>query len=88
MTLRLILVGIVLVLSSSTIAAVFDAGDSESSLMERLAPSPEAAEEAPAPAATQAPVAAPTHRTNCDQIRGTAYVSIEERDWYRANCLR
>jgi hypothetical protein len=92
MTLRLILVGLVLVLSSSTIAAVFDAGDSESAIMERLTPSPEAeAGDEPAalaPEATQPPVSAPAHRTNCDQIRGTAYTSAEERNWYHANCVR
>jgi LPXTG-site transpeptidase (sortase) family protein len=29
----------------------------------------------------------PPNRANCDQIRGTAYESPEERDWYLANCI-
>ncbi len=28
----------------------------------------------------------PANRMNCDQIRGTAYLSPEEGAWYRANC--
>ena len=38
----------------------------------------------PAPSPTTPP---PPNRENCDLIRGTAYESAEERDWYHANCL-
>jgi hypothetical protein len=39
------------------------------------------------PTQTDVPEATPAgDRTNCDEIRGTAYRSPEERAWYEANC--
>jgi hypothetical protein len=38
------------------------------------------------PASTQVPSAL-GDRTSCDQIRGTAYRSNAERNWFNANCL-
>jgi hypothetical protein len=32
-------------------------------------------------------VATSTNRANCDQVRGTDYLSAEERTWYLANCV-
>lgn len=48
-------------------------------------PTPTAEAEAPPPEPTAAPV---TNRQDCNQIRGTQYVSEEERTWYLANCVR
>ena len=31
--------------------------------------------------------AQPENRANCDAIRGTQYLSVEERQWYLANCV-
>ena len=45
-------------------------------------PAPAAPVSAPAPAATTG------NRANCDQIRGTQYLSGDERTWYLANCVR
>jgi sortase (surface protein transpeptidase) len=39
-----------------------------------------------APSPTVQPTAAPANRKDCNAIRGTAYESDDERDWYRANC--
>jgi len=42
---------------------------------------------APLPPAAQAePVDAATNRASCDEIRGTDYRSVEERDWFLQNC--
>ncbi len=41
-----------------------------------------------APAAPQAPVTQPLpDRTDCNQIRGTEYLSAAEKAWFEANCL-
>ena len=42
----------------------------------------------PEPPPLAATPGSPTNRANCDQIRGTQYVSQEERTWYLANCVR
>lgn len=41
------------------------------------------------PTATPSPTpsASATNRMNCDEIRGTSYLSPEERTWYLENCL-
>ncbi|HEY4694790.1 MAG TPA: hypothetical protein VIH52_02390 [Candidatus Nanoarchaeia archaeon] len=40
------------------------------------------------PTAVVPPTAtAVTNRQNCNQIRGTAYLSEEERSWFQANCV-
>jgi hypothetical protein len=38
--------------------------------------------------APQAPAATAGNRASCDQIRGTSYLSNDERNWYLANCVR
>jgi hypothetical protein len=102
MTSQLVVAGVVFVLLASVFAFMIDPGARESAAVsaketpaaaeeaEGGAPAERApAEQAPAEqpaAAPQAPVASPSNRANCDQIRGTQYLSIEERDWYRANC--
>lgn len=40
-----------------------------------------------ADAPLQPPPAPATNRANCDTIRDTPYLSIEERDWFRAHCI-
>lgn len=40
----------------------------------------------PAPAAFPEPPAAP-NRQDCSSIRGTTYLSAEERSWFLANCV-
>lgn len=41
---------------------------------------------APAPTPTVAPTATPVIRTDCAVVRGTAYLSDEERAWFLRNC--
>jgi LPXTG-site transpeptidase (sortase) family protein len=42
---------------------------------------------APMPTPTAAPQPTPlVNRNNCEAIAGTAYLSIDERDWYQTNC--
>lgn len=36
---------------------------------------------------TQTATRTPTNRRNCDEIRGTTYLSLEERTWFLANCI-
>lgn len=59
-----------------------DASPAEPALPEPTS-TPQAAEAEPT--AEPAPV---NNRQNCDQIRGTQYISPEERTWYLANCVR
>lgn len=40
------------------------------------------------PEATAEPTAPVTNRQDCNQIRGTQYLSPEERTWYLDNCVR
>ena len=47
-------------------------------------PSPSPSPEPATPTATAVVV---VNRASCDTIRGTAYESNEERDWYRENCV-
>ena len=44
---------------------------------------PEGGEQQPADAAP----AGPPNRADCNQIRGTQYLSPEERTWFLANCV-
>lgn len=41
----------------------------------------------PEPTATPEPEADVTNREDCNTIRGTQYLSAEERTWYLANCV-
>ena len=41
----------------------------------------------PTPAAAT-PAPAPANRANCDAIRDTPYQSMEEREWFLANCIK
>lgn len=94
MTSQLVVAGVVFVLLASVFAFMIDPGARESSAVSANE-TPVAAEEAeggapveqaPAEQPAAAPEASPTNRANCTQIRGTQYLSVEERDWYRANC--
>jgi hypothetical protein len=54
------------------------------------APSP-TPEPTPTPASAPAPPPAPApvnNRLDCNAIRGTDYLSLDERNWFLTNCLR
>lgn len=50
-------------------------------------PSPSPAPAPPETASPPPPQQGPPNRMNCDAIRGTQYLSPEERSWYLGNCL-
>lgn len=99
MTGTLAVIGVALVLLASAYAGVassdsdgLSAGleitpvsdlDREPPMEPTAQPTPTAAAEAPPP---QQP--STTNRQDCNQIRGTEYLSPEERTWYLDNCVR
>ena len=86
MTSQLVVIGAIFVLLASVFAFLIDSGARQSA-----APSsePVAGDAEPAvPPASPEQQASPSepNRANCNQIRGTEYLSATERDWYLANC--
>jgi hypothetical protein len=63
-----------------------DGETSSSDPPEQAAPTQVIVTAAIAPTPTPEPTV-PPDRTSCEEIFGTEYRSIAERDWYRANCI-
>jgi hypothetical protein len=95
----LIFAGVLIVALSSAIAWTF--ADTETSNAPVAAPLEEigTTEPAPDPTATPAlapepaeapppPPPSPPNRLSCTAIRGTDYLSLDERNWFRSNCTR
>jgi hypothetical protein len=79
----LLAVGIALLVVGSLILARRGDGQAVSLVLPTSQPPATATEvRAATPTATRTPL----NRMSCDQIRGTDYISPEERDWYRSNC--
>jgi hypothetical protein len=85
----LTVLGILLVLLGGGMAAMSASGnDGATSVASQSVPEDAPQQAAPAAgntaSATPAPVA---NRENCDTIRGTNYLSAEERAWFLAQCV-
>lgn len=91
--------GIIVIVVSTSVAFAMEPGSTASDstptpIATTVVPEPAAepeptAEREPAavPEPTPAPPPAPANRADCNQIRGTNYLSPEERTWFLANCL-
>jgi hypothetical protein len=91
----LILFGLFLVVSATSLAWTVDGDDPQQVLPEApvTVPSstPESTPEPTAAPETELPPPPPPlspNRLNCDAIRGTDYLSGDERNWFLSNCLR
>jgi hypothetical protein len=86
--------GVVLVLTASAYSGLASsnvAGDAAGTQVTPVTDL-EAVEElaTPSPTPSPRPTASPTpvlNRLNCQKIKGTDYLSPEERTWYLANCV-
>jgi hypothetical protein len=79
---NLIVLGIVLVILGGSVAALWE--PEAAAVQTELSPTA-TAEAEPDATSTAEPL---TNRENCDEIRGTEYLSREERGWFLANCVR
>lgn len=83
---KLMVVGIVSVISLSVLAGINDPGTGTGAGLD-VEPTP-AIEATPTPE-PPTPTATPVqNREDCGEIRGTDYFSREERQWFLANCVR
>jgi hypothetical protein len=82
----LIVIGVMVVILSGGLAELSgtgaSAGSSDRAEETQAAPAPEATN---TPESTAEPV---TNRADCAKIRGTDYLSPDERTWFLANCVR
>lgn len=89
MTARLIALGMVCVFLTAAVAFALEPGGPNAEVSQPVqAAEPKAPPQSP-PAIVPPPPPPPAapNRLDCSAIRGTSYLSNEERDWYRANCL-
>ena len=87
MTARLVVIGAIFVILAGVFAFLIDSSTRQSTAVPSSEPVGTDAESAAPQAAPEQP-ASPSepNRANCNQIRGTDYLSATEREWYRANC--
>jgi hypothetical protein len=86
MTKYLIVIGVIVVIMSGGLAELSGTGASAGSSSRA-----EETQTAPAAEATSTPeptAEAVTNRADCGEIRGTDYLSADERTWFLANCVR
>lgn len=85
MTRNLVIVGVLMVLSASLVVGVLgsDPGEDAFAVPEPSATVAPTATPEPTPTATPDP----QNRQDCGEIRGTDYLSQEERQWFLANCV-
>jgi len=86
MTRNLVVVGVVMVLAVSGVVGLLssDPGrDAVADAVPTVVVQPTSTPE-PTPTATPAP---PDNREDCAEIRGTDYLSREERQWFLSNCV-
>lgn len=90
---QLTFLGIIVVIVSTSVAFAMEPGSTlpESTptpIATEVVVEPTAEPEATAvPAPAEAPPPPPANRANCNEIRGTDYLSGEERSWFLTNCL-
>jgi hypothetical protein len=80
---QLLIIGLVLVLAAAGVGFVVDSGNGGTA--RDAVPTPAPASTGPGPT-LQPAQPEPANRLNCDAIRGTTYLSEEERAWFINNC--
>jgi hypothetical protein len=84
MTRLLVILGLLLVIAGGGLTALSDSGDAGSTVSEATDDGSQTPAQPPDAAPTPAPA---ENRQDCNAIRGTDYLSPEERDWFLANCV-
>jgi hypothetical protein len=91
---RLTFLGLIVIFAATALTFVVEpeastADTTPTPVPDTQTPQPEpTAEPTPEPAPPPQPEPAPvTNRADCNQIRGTNYLSAEERTWFLANCV-